>query len=167
MDNTLFHHRRLNKKGREYTDFRGNLGEICPVLPLHPFFLFRWCFSLVRAWLFPEFSFDLNQATRGEIACSILCCMQQEDWSYSAETVQFSHHPAGWWFIRDFWVGPTSSVRVREEWVNTWFLSACAQSVPTLWLQRCEWEMSSGSPYWWEAVYSHMASEHKVAQSNV
>lgn len=78
------------------------------------------------------------------------------------------YHPAGWWFIRDFWVGPTSSVQIREEWVNTRFLSAPAQPVPTLWLQRCEWEMSSGLPYCWEAAYSRTASEHhKVAQSNV
>lgn len=41
MDNALFHHRNLNEKGRENTDFGRNLCEICPVLPLHLFFLFR------------------------------------------------------------------------------------------------------------------------------
>ena len=141
MDNTSFHHRNLNEKGRENTDFSSTWSKLGPTSSLTTASLlsfqmivsvlwetgyFRKAVSRVFIWL--KSSNQRRNALR-DPTLHAAEALELLSWNSSIQQPKnwrrISHHPAGWWFIRGFLSWPNFT-RANKQRVSQCVISQCS-----------------------------------------
>ena len=132
MDNTSFHHRNLNEKGRENTGFSSTWSKVCPIssftspslLSSQMIASVLWeigCFRKARVFIWLRSSKKRRNALQDP---TLHAAEALELLSWKSSIQQLKNHPAGWWYVRGFLSWPNFTC-ANKRWVSRCMISQC------------------------------------------